>query len=151
MGALWQFAPITLLSAELLFFLVRNKEIMVVLKTAAQRTKIEQLQVNRGLVRSLLLEILLFVPASAALMLILIRPFILPHISSDKDVILATHGLMGVTSYGFPFGTVRAVMTRLSLKLLTEFAAVTLQHSGSTESIDDLRALRDVKAADNVP
>src|SRR4051812_24326719 len=133
---IWQFAPITLLCAELLFLLVRNQDIMLVSKAANQRNETEQQQVNRGLLRSLLIEIFVFVPASTALMLILIRPFILPYVGTNTDVILATHGIMGVTSYGFPFATVRSVMTRMSLRLLTEFAAVTLQHSGSTESID---------------
>src|SRR5689334_3061653 len=115
MDTLWQSISITFLCAELLFIIVRNQDIMVVFKTDDQRDEDEQKRVKRGLLRSLLLELFLFVPASAILMLILIRPFILPHVGSTKEVILASHGIMGITSYGFPFATVRAVMTRVSL------------------------------------
>ena len=135
----WQFVPVTFLCAELLLLLVRNKEFLIVVKRANQRTATEQKQMDRGLLRSLAVEIFVLVPASAVLMLVIVRPFVLKHIAADTDFVYATYGMLGIVSYGFPFGTIRAIAVRMSLKMLTDFAAVTLQNTKAAESIEGLR------------
>src|SRR6476620_1956252 len=62
---------ITLLAAELTALLVRARDVVIVSKTDLQRTAQERERVNRGLVRSLLLEGVLFVPCSVGLISIL--------------------------------------------------------------------------------
>jgi len=57
---------ITLLSAELIFLLVRSSDIMIVLKSTRQRSEDEQYRIERGLVRSIVIEALAFVPSCSS-------------------------------------------------------------------------------------
>lgn len=63
-----------------------------------------------------------FVPASAALLL-LILPLVMPT-SLAAAHLRATFVLLGVVSYGFPFATVKTIVTRVALNTLKEFAAL---------------------------
>ena len=111
--------------AWLLFLIVRSEDITVVVKSKDQRTGDEQKRVARGLLRSTLLEVFLFVPASATIVL-LIAPLLLPerlNVASIPQVGL--YGALGLVSYGFPFASVRRMITRIALRTLLEFAAIT--------------------------
>ncbi len=57
-------------SAELIFLLMRKKDIEILLKKESQRKPEEQYQVERGLLRSVIFESVLFVQTSATLMLL---------------------------------------------------------------------------------
>jgi hypothetical protein len=87
---------LTLVSAELVFVMARSADILIISKSKSQRTELEQHQVDRGLARSIILEALLFVPASAALIL-LIAPLLLPDrlLRGDLplDAVYATIGM----------------------------------------------------------
>jgi len=122
------------LAGELLLILARQREIVVMCKKPDQRTKLERYQVGRGLRRSLLLEVGLFVPVSVVLMLLIVRPLLL-----DKTVVksLATNyplsfcALLGTISYGFPFAALRRFVTKVALETLKKFAEVTIQSAES--------------------
>ena len=117
----------TLVSSELVFLLTRSRDIVSAFKTTAQRTSGEQMRVERGLVRSLVLEAVMFVPASAVLV-ILLTPLLgsqmLFGLFDGVSHRRATYALLGVMSYGFPFATVKQIASRMALSTLKEFASI---------------------------
>jgi hypothetical protein len=115
---------ITLASSELVFLLTRSNDILIACKAPLQRTPAEQVRVKRGLIRSLLLEATIFVPASAVLV-VLLAPLIGFH-ESDHVLSHAEAGaaLLGVISYGFPFGALKRMAQRMALTTLKEFAVL---------------------------
>ena len=119
----WQ---LTFISAELFFLLVRSNDLKNLAKRKEQRTAREQNRVTRGLLRSLLVECVVFVPASAVLLLLL-APAVVPA-GMPAERIAALYAAFGIASYGFPFGAVKAVVTRIALNTIKEFA--TISHSG---------------------
>ena len=115
----------TVLAAELAFLLARSPKWVVALKSLSQRTDEENAAIMRGLLRALLIEGALFVPASASL--VFYAAPALPASMHDwtSEVagrLGALHVLLGIVSYGFPFATIRAMVTRMALKTLQEFA-----------------------------
>lgn len=120
----------TFIAAELIFILARSRSVVVIFKSKQQRTKEEQHQVNRGLLRALFLEMVIFVPASACL-LTLIAPSILPNHWFEGSMVQAAYSILGVVSYGFPFATFKRVITRMALKTLLEFASLEPKELGS--------------------
>lgn len=116
---------VTLVCAELFLVLARYREINVLAKKRCQRTSAEQRELGRGLGRALLLDFMVFLPASVVLVWITIRPWF----TQFSIVSLATAGSaylpdawLGIISYVFPFATVRWVITRIALHRLNEFA-----------------------------
>lgn len=103
----------TLISAWLFFLVMNARDLKTLIKRRDQRTDEEQLQVCRGLLRLFLVEMLVMVPASAALILLLLPAF--THNVSALDVLakgserdeIALYAMMGIVSYGFPFATIR--------------------------------------------
>lgn len=112
---------LTFIGAELIFLLVRSQDFIIILKSKSQRSSLEQHQIDRGLFRGIFVEAFLFVPASAALIL-LISPILLPsNFLQNQSSVSAAYTLIGVASYGFPFATVKRIITRLALNTLREF------------------------------
>jgi hypothetical protein len=115
---------VTIISAEIIFLLVRSSDILIMLKSLKQRTPSEQLRIDRGLTRSVVIEGIIFVPASAVL-LIFLAPLLIPtHLNNTTTPVAATDALIGVVSYGFPFASVRRIMTVIALNTLREFANI---------------------------
>ena len=113
-----------LVSAGLLLIIMRAGDIQILCKRNSQRTKSEQRQVDHGLLRCVLLELLVFVPASAGL-IFMIAPLLLPKACFDKQVSQAgLYAVLGIVSYGFPFATIRSMVTRVALNTLKEFAEI---------------------------
>lgn len=129
---------VTLACAELFLVLVRYREINIIAKKRSQRTPAEQRETGRGLGRALLLELLVFVPASVMLMWIAVRPWFVKisivRWASAGSAVLADAWL-GIISYAFPFATVRRVITRVALNTLDEFAA-TQSKPGNLQSTE---------------
>lgn len=103
----------TLVSAWLFFLVMNAGDLKTLVKQEDQRTQEEQLQIKRGLFRILCLEILVLVPASAGL-LVLIMPFLTQTVDALAALAAGTqrervalHALVGIVSYGFPFGALR--------------------------------------------
>jgi hypothetical protein len=116
---------VTIVSSELFLVIVRSRDISILAKNQSQRTDDEQSQVSRGLMRSLILELVLFVPASAILVLLIFPPLAAAKFSSafvSRDAIVAFYTGLGIMSYGFPFAAFRRIVTRLALNTLKEFA-----------------------------
>jgi hypothetical protein len=113
---------LTLLAAELFFVLVRSKDITTLVKRPLQRSVHEQHRFARGLLRSVVLEMAVFVPASAALLLLISPLFVWPSVIAPHPH--AAFTLLGIASYGFPFATVKRFITRAALNTLKEFAAL---------------------------
>lgn len=125
----WQLIGIMILCAELLLIVAKSAQIQVIAKPAHQRTAAEQRVVERGIVRSLAIEALLFVPASVVLVFIVVRPLILSaepfrHRAENLSVCFALHGSLGLVSYGFPFGMIKTIISRIALNTLKEFATI---------------------------
>src|SRR5260221_13726266 len=91
---------ITLLCAELYALLVRHRELTILIKSASQRTFSERMEVERGLCRSVILELVLFVPASSILVLTIISPVVMQRFCSraPETLCVAIFGLLGVLS-----------------------------------------------------
>jgi hypothetical protein len=121
----------TYVGAELLLLLVRSRDVKILSKRNDQRTAQEQKRVARGLKRSLILEALILVPASATLVL-LISPLVL-RVAVTTANLTAVYTLLGIGSYGFPFAAVRAFVRRVALITLKEFAGITTEHPNSDE------------------
>jgi hypothetical protein len=128
-----------LVCAELLLILARSAQLQILAKPGKQRTATENLQVKRGMARSRILEALVFVPASVVLVFITVRPIVLSFLSeplriratADADLAIAFYGSLGITSYGFPFGAIRRLVTRIAMNTLMEFSTIT--HTGIEE------------------
>lgn len=109
----------TFLSAELFLLLVRSNDLKILVKRNGQRSPHEKRKASRGLLRSLVLEATLLVPASATLLL-LIAPIVIRPELFDRPV----YAGLGLVSYGFPFATVRTLVTRAAMNTLREFATI---------------------------
>ncbi len=122
----------SLLCAELLVIILRSQDFIVLLKTKQQRTPAEQREVERGLLRSIVLEMFLFVPASVTLFVVICRPYLL-HLSRIRSLAsISDHafdGLLGAISYVFPFAAFRRMVRELSLRTLRNFAQIVLEDS----------------------
>jgi TPP-dependent indolepyruvate ferredoxin oxidoreductase alpha subunit len=115
-------ALLTLLTAEMFFVLVRNREIVIIAKTKKQRNSREQDEVDRGIARSILLEAFMFVPVSAGLAL-LTFPALMTHVAYLRAIPDQTlHASLGIISYGFPFAAVRRAVVAVAFQALKNFA-----------------------------
>ncbi len=112
-------------SAELIFLLMRKKDIEILLKKKSQREPQEQYQVERGLLRSIIFEGILFVPASSTLIMLLLLPLIMVWLQSWLSTIpqgeMSVYAGMGILSYQFPFAVVQQLITQRALKVLSRF------------------------------
>lgn len=119
-----------LLGAWLFALLFKGKDIIALAKNDTQRTSDEKKRAKTGLFRSLLIEFLIFVPASTALIL-LILPFLsrifaqstsLERILAESFEIRGSfYVIVGVLSYNFPFAAVRQIATRIALNTIKDF------------------------------
>jgi len=125
----------SILAAELLMIILRARDITVLLKTKQQRTAKEQKEVSQGLLRSIALEMLLFIPASVTLFAWICRPFAL---TVERIKVLAStpghafDGLLGIISYVFPFAVFRRVVREIALRTLRNFAQIVLEDNSKT-------------------
>jgi len=128
---------VTVVSAWLFFVLMNAMDFKTLIKREEQRTQTERQAVQEGLPRLVLLEMLLFVPASAALLLLVMPVF--THNVSALDVLakgsarerVALYALMGIISYGFPFAAVR---DRLSSAVQAALAGSAKHRTAAVES-----------------
>jgi hypothetical protein len=114
--------------------IVKSPEITIMFKKQSQRSPVEQQRAERGLGRSLLLEILLFVPVSVALVLLAVAPFLMgfiPKLIALPHGRVAFYSLLGTISHGFPFAAFRKLLTRTALKTLKDFADIALKDGGA--------------------
>jgi hypothetical protein len=113
---------VTLVSSELFLIVIRSGDITVLAKNETQRSPDEQTKIARGLFRSLVLELFLFVPASAALLLLIFPPLVAAKVPFLMVSPIAFYAMLGIISYGFPFAAFRQIVTRVALNTLKEFA-----------------------------
>jgi hypothetical protein len=116
---------LTLGCAEAFLCLVRSRDLIVLCKSDPQRTEDERTRVRHGLLRSFLVEVLLLVPLSVFLVFVAIRPILLKTGAAALGD--AFDGLVGVISYGFPFATLKEVVTRVALRTLKDFVDIASQ------------------------
>ena len=119
---------IALTSGIMFFLLIKSKDIIIIFKRKLQRTEEEKSRIEHGLIKSLLLEIFIFIPISIFLFHLAIMPFIIDKLLSIKYSISAWYALMGIIAYGFPFATVKGFVTKMALNTLIEFAKIA-EHS----------------------
>jgi len=119
----WPNESFVYLSATLLLFLVRSRDLTILVKSRKQRTEDEQKEVDRGMLRSIMLEVVVFVPASATLALLVILPLLESKIPDSR----AGYAMVGLASYGFPFAAIRAIVVKIAKNTLKEFAGVNVE------------------------
>jgi len=114
------------MAASCLFvILVRSRELHIITKSRQQRTSKEQKEVEGGLLRSVLLDLLLFAPVSVTLMWMAMQPVLLrfSFVAALQAASRVSYdSFLGILSYGFPFVTVRRIVTRIAINSLKEFA-----------------------------
>ena len=138
----------SLLGAWLFAVIFKGKDLAVLAKKDSQRTPDEKKKVRTGLVRMLLIEFGILVPASTTLVL-LITPAILRMtttriggaLEESNEVRRAFYVAVGVISYNFPFAAVREIATRIALNTLKEFYLQ--QKLGKSESKDQHKQTED--------
>lgn len=79
---------------------------------------------KHGLRRALVLEAIVFVPASVGLFLLTVFPAIEGALLELKADLLFWYSIGGLISYGFPFAAVRQIITRIALRTLRDFASI---------------------------
>ncbi|HTU43959.1 MAG TPA: hypothetical protein VMF91_02785 [Bryobacteraceae bacterium] len=102
--------------------MARSDDIKILAKRDNQRTPIERKQVERGLRRGVVLDLVLFAPASVCLLYLAFSPVVEARFPVPWRA--TAFALLGVISYGFPFATVRRFVTRLTLGIIQKFALV---------------------------
>jgi hypothetical protein len=114
----------TFLAAWLFFVITNSSKIIILAKSNSHRSAAERKEVERGLRRAVFIELLVFVPASAGLVLLL-APLATNSRVLQESVFFnmagsrrAFYALLGLISYGFPFETVRYFVTRRAVKIL---------------------------------
>jgi hypothetical protein len=132
----------SLAGAELLFIIIRSSDLQIIIKSHKQRIEAERNQITRGLARSFVLEMLLFVPASVLLVFLAVRPFLLatPSIQAvvkNPNLNIAFHSSLGIASYGFPFASVRYAVTFLALQTLKQFAIISGRMAAGASAVGD--------------
>jgi hypothetical protein len=126
----WETMGVMVLCAELMLLIIRASQLQTIVKPENQRTASERTLIQRGLTRSVTLEAMLFVPASVLLVFITVRPFLMmltpirAVTAASPDVNMAFYGALGLSSYGFPFGLFKKIVSRIALVSLKEFATI---------------------------
>jgi hypothetical protein len=124
------YALISLFCAWLFSFLISSPEITVLIKKNSQLTPSERKAKEKGLLRSIVLQTVLFVPASVFLVLLIVRPILavspvaLAFITASAK--FSASGLLGILSYQFPFAAVKRAVTHFALRTLQKFASITI-------------------------
>jgi hypothetical protein len=114
----WAF---TFIAAWLLFVIVRSHQITVSLKSQTQRTAQEKKEIQRGLKRSTALECFMYVPASAAL-LVLLAPLVTEFVFKKYKSLDSPSGhrafytVVGLLSYEFPFEAIKRLLTNRAIR-----------------------------------
>ncbi len=121
----WPSQPYAFVGATLFFLIAKSKDIFIVIKDESERSEEEAIKIKQGLLKSLLLEVFVFVPASTLLML-LIAPLVIQTQLSQMDVSkkIASYTLVGVLSYGFPFSTIRSIVQQMAFAILKEYGQI---------------------------
>jgi hypothetical protein len=124
------YALISLVCAWLFSFLMSSREITVLIKKDSQLSISERKEKGRGLLRCIVLQTILFVPASVFLMLLIVRPVLVmsPVAFAFKTTpaSISTAGLLGILSYQFPFAAMKRIVTHFALRTLQKFASITI-------------------------
>lgn len=118
---------IALAAAELFLLLAKGEVIKTLAKRRSQRTAAENRAASQGLARGLAIELLVLVPASVCLFQLTLLPLLKEFLLRPGFNEASFYALTGVVSYGFPFATVRRIVTRLALKTLQEFSSLVAQ------------------------
>lgn len=93
--------------------LSRRRDITIIVKSESQLTVPEQHEWAYGFARALLLEIVILVPFSAALVLWVVAPFVQPSWIGRESHDHVFYGLLGLVSYGFPFTAIKKFLMRV--------------------------------------
>jgi hypothetical protein len=115
------------LVAEATLLVARRRDLEIFVKREIQRTNAERAQLERGLVRSFVLDMAML-PLSTYALLASIR-FLLPQTLIASS---AGYGLLGLISYGFPLASFKQAVTFWALHLLRHYSQV-LSESGRQE------------------
>lgn len=135
MSAAWM-----LISAECAFVVLNYSQLQIVFKSVAQRTDAERERMARGLLRGLVVEAVLFVPASATLLFLLvpILPWVAVSWADTTPRNISRLAALGMVSYPLPLVAIRRMVVRMALKSLRAFIAIesrTMQHELNIDNV----------------
>lgn len=112
------------ISAAFFYLITNSADIKVILKKNNQRSDSEKNQIKRGLFKEKLFDMILFVPISVALFFMTLYPLINKTLESLITDTNARYSMMGIIAYGFPFTTVKRIISKIALNSLKEFSSI---------------------------
>ena len=112
------------ITAALFYLITNSADIKVILKKNDQRTESEKNRIKRGLFKEKLFDMILFVPISVALFFMIVFPLINKTLESLITDTNTRYSMMGIIAYGFPFATVKRIISKIALNALKEFANI---------------------------
>ncbi len=112
------------ITAALFYIITNSADIKVILKKNVQRKDSEKNRIKRGLFKEKLFDMILFVPISVALFFMIVYPLINKTLESLIADTNARYSMMGIIAYGFPFSTVKRIISKIALNALKEFANI---------------------------
>lgn len=115
---------VAFLASELFLTLIRRLDIIKLLKRKDQRTEQEELQVRQGLLRSILWDAIIFVPASVTLFLLLVFPLVKSKLMGINSDVVLWYAAAGIAAFGFPFAVVTKFIKEVALHTLREFGQI---------------------------
>ena len=118
---------VSFVSAYLFYILSRSTDITILVKSEQQRTDTENQEIQNGLMRSIILDLLLFIPASIVLFWLIIFPLIIDQLLQIKNEQTLWYAFMGITGYGFPFATMRNFIKMIALRTLKDFHDISIK------------------------
>jgi len=107
---------VALLAAWLFLVVTRSREILIAVKSHDERTRDERRMVERGLIKSLVLDAVFFVPSSVWL-LVLLAPVMIQRFHLPEA---AVYPAIGIVSYQFPFRVIQRMITKAALAAIRE-------------------------------
>jgi hypothetical protein len=127
---------IAFLSAELFLLLTRRATLIALLKKKAQRNEQEKLDI-----KVLLLEAILFVPASIFLFYILLFPLMRDKLLEWFRHILICHAAAGIMAFVFPYSALSRFMKDIVYDFFRQFGmtVVKLSQEDKVESKQEAR------------
>lgn len=142
-----------LLCAQLACILTKSSDITTIVRNRKQRTKKENSAIENGLIRSLVLEFFIFVPASAIIIRLAVLPFVIDRLLEIHNSPVAWYSLMGIVAYVCPFALIRRIVIKIALNTLQEFQQIlTRENTGNekTEYYSDNDELMEKKSDNDV-
>src|SRR5947209_2904443 len=150
---LWKLVGMMVFCSELFLIISKWNKIEIIAKAKRQRSESEKKEIDRGLVRSFILEALLYVPANAVLFFVAIRSLLFPIMPvravADRTPWWGFYGLLGISSYKFPYSAFKKRITNVANETVFAFISSIAKEMSQTETASKKEELSKETGAGN--